>query len=231
MSNPLGNFKYLIVLARDSGKVPFDRYSVLTDKEFVMQSLCATWRTPTTTTMPLRIVQVDSSLVELMNEHLGRHLAESGRYNTHWLPYDPAKLEVQPAVSLSGLERGFDEVGWQRWYAVLGEDGSVVGHLDLKGSRFDRTLHRGEFGMGLEYAYWRQGLGKDLLEIAIELTTSIASIDWLDLHVLSCNEPAHRLYLRYGFREISRIPDFCRIEESPIDDIFMSLWVGRPGGA
>jgi len=32
--------RYLIELKRDSGKVPFGRYNVLTDKESVMQLLC-----------------------------------------------------------------------------------------------------------------------------------------------------------------------------------------------
>lgn len=111
---------------------------------------------------------------------------------------------------------------------VVDSNEQVVGHLSLKGGRFDRGIHRCELGMGLEFGYWRLGLGAQLLKIAIEQAQSVATLDWLDLRAIHNNQPAINLYLKHGFAEVSRIPDFCRIDAQPVDDIFMSLWVGSP---
>lgn len=103
----------------------------------------------------------------------------------------------------------------------------VVGHYSLKGSEFDYGLHRCELGMGLERPYWRLGLGTRLLSRAVQEAQNTETVDWLDLRVLSSNEPARRLYLINGFTEVNRTPDFCRIEGQSIADFLMSLYVGR----
>lgn len=169
------------------------------------------------------IQEVSPEFAKSVDEHLLRHIAESGRHGIHWLPFEPLKLINPPTVSVEGLDLAEDIVGWQRWYAVLDVDRRVVGHLSLKGSRFDRALHRTELGMGLEHPYRGLGLGSELVALAINKAKNMASVNWLDLHVLSCNEPGIGLYLKFGFQEVSRVPDFCRIDGEPMDDVFMSL--------
>ena len=175
----------------------------------------------------MRVEALDPARIGETNEHLARHVHESGRFGVHWLPYDPQTMPSPPSVNESGLHRDFDEVGWERWYVVINKSDQIVGHLSLTGGRFDRGLHRCELGMGLEHPYWRRGLGTELLTEAIAYARQIPTVDWLDLRVIGINTPGLHLYRRMGFTEISRVPDFCRIDGAPVDDVFMSIRVDK----
>ena len=173
----------------------------------------------------LKLATLNRSLVDATNEHLARHVLESGRHGVHWVPYDPTTRPTPPSLSAASLERAYDEVGWERWTVVAETDNRIVGHVSLTGASFGRGLHRCELGMGLERPYWRQGLGHRLLSTAVQQARSIPTVDWLDLRVLGSNGPAIALYLKHGFEEIARVPDFCRIEGRPEDDVLMTLRV------
>lgn len=179
---------------------------------------------------PLELVALTPCLVEAANQHLARHVLESGRYGVHWLPYDPLTRVHPPALNADALSTGYDQVGWERGHVVLDDSRQVVGHASLQGANFDRGLHRCELGMGLEHPYWRQGYGDKLLKAAITLARSIPTVDWLDLRVLGSNEPAVNLYRKHGFKEVSRIEDFCRIDGQPMADVVMSLRVQEASG-
>ena len=171
----------------------------------------------------LALVKLDSTLVDAANAHLARHVMESGRDGHHWLPYDPRTRTKLPSMDAVSLLKGFDEVGWERWYVVVDQAEQVVGHASLTGARFDRGLHRCVLGMGLEQPYWRQGWGDRLLRKVINLALDVQSLDWLDLRVLGSNAPAISLYKKHGFREVARVPDYCRIDGHPEDDVLMTL--------
>ena len=173
----------------------------------------------------LEVQAMAKEQIPLVNEHLSRHILESGKHGVHWLPYNPREMQHPPSVKEECLDIGFGDPGWERWTIVV-DSSLVVGHISLNGARFGWGVHRCELGMGLEQPYWRRGLGTALLATAIEKARSVSSIDWLDLHVLSLNEPGVSLYEKHGFTVTSRIEDFCRIEGKSADDIFMSLWVG-----
>ena len=173
----------------------------------------------------MEIRRVSPEQTKLVDQHLERHLAESGTYGIHWLPYDPATLPAPPRAGQKAILLSPTEPGWQRWFGLFNGDDDIVGHLSLKGSRLNRTLHRCELGMGLERPFIQRGYGAQLLDIAIREARQVPSIDWLDLRVLSCNAPVYDMYVRKGFTETCRIDDFCRIDEQPVADIMMSLSV------
>ena len=173
-----------------------------------------------------KIVSLDASMAAATNEHMLRHMAESGRYGVHWLPYEPDSLAEPPSVNVRALDYPFHKPGWERWFVVLGGPTEVVGHLSLDGYRYNRIAHRCLLGMGLEHHYWRRGLGSKLLQRAIDCAHSAEGIAWLDLRVLGCNGPALALYRKHGFQELSRVPDYARIDGLAIDDVFMTLSVG-----
>ena len=173
----------------------------------------------------LSILPLGSDHIALADQHLLRHVYQSGQYGVHWLPYDPATLTNPPSINPTSLTLDYDSVAWDRWWGVFTPDDKMIGHTYLRGAKFTWGLHRCELGMGLEYPHWQQGLGTQLLTIAIEHANSVKSLDWIDLHVLGGNQPAINLYAKHGFNEISRVPDFCRIDGTPTDDILMSLRV------
>ena len=138
----------------------------------------------------------------------------------------PPSLPRLPHVPPEALKRSMDRVGWERWWTVLTASGAAVGHLSLKGAAFDRGLHRCELGMGLERPYVGRGLGTALIGRALDQARAIESVDWLDLRVLSGNEPGLRLYRKTGFVVVSWVRDFCRIDGVAMDNVQMSQWVG-----
>lgn len=168
-------------------------------------------------------IQLDQ--INAVEAHLKRHILESGKHGVHWLPYDPKTWTSPMRVPVHALNMASTEVRWQRWFVVTNEASEVVGHLSIKGARFDRGLHRCELGMGLEFPYWRKGLGTQLLDLAIEEARSLSNVEYLDLRVISLNTPGINLYEKHGFSEVSRIEDFCRIDGQPVADILMTISV------
>ena len=115
--------------------------------------------------------------------------------------------------------------GWQRWFVAVTARGSIVGHVDLKGSRLKTGMHRCLLGIGIERGYRRRGLGRRLMTAAIEFARSAESLSWVDLAVFANNAPARALYKTLGFVEIGTLEDRFRIEGLAIDDVMMSLKV------
>jgi ribosomal protein S18 acetylase RimI-like enzyme len=66
-------------------------------------------------------------------------------------------------------------------------------------------------GMGVHRVWRRRGLGRRLLETAAQWARAETDIEWIDLEVLSENEPAIELYARAGFTTVARVADMLRI--------------------
>jgi putative acetyltransferase len=81
------------------------------------------------------------------------------------------------------------------------EDGEVVGQLGLHTSpNHPRRRHAGGIGMAVRDDWQGKGVGTALLEAAIELADRWLDLTRLDLQVFADNEPAIRLYEKFGFR-------------------------------
>jgi len=77
-------------------------------------------------------------------------------------------------------------------------DGLVVGHGGL--SLYSRRrAHAGSIGMGVDENYHGRGVGTALLAEIIDLADNWYNIRRLELEVYVDNEPAIRLYRRFGF--------------------------------
>ena len=107
--------------------------------------------------------------------------------------------------------------------------------MDLKGDALAAGLHRSELGIGIERSYRGRGLGRQLMQVAIDFALGAATLDWLDLKVFAHNTPARALYRSLGFEEIGTVIDRFRIGGVSVDDVLMTLAVRspaarRPGG-
>lgn len=123
--------------------------------------------------------------------------------------------------------------GWARAWIVgepgepgepSGSDGRAIAHLDLAGSTIPSEMHRATLGIGCERAFCGQGLGRALMNHAIDFVTN-SGIEWIDLHVFSENDVAISLYRSYGFVETGRTADRFRLHGRSVDDVAMSLRV------
>ncbi len=165
--------------------------------------------------------------VDLFQEHFTRHRAESGRGEQHFLPFAPDDEEGPVGLNVAALDLPLDETGWQRWFVAVNDQAEIVGHVDLKGDGLKVGHHRCELGIGIEGPYRGSGLGRRLMQIAIEFARGVEALTWIDLRVFGHNAAGRALYLDMGFSEVGILIDRFRIEEQKIDDVIMTLEIGN----
>jgi len=105
----------------------------------------------------------------------------------------------------------------------LAEDGdAVVGRLSLARDVHPASAHVADLGLMVAATHRRRGVGRALLEQAVEWAES-AGVRKLELHVFPWNEPAIALYRSFGFeREGLRKGHYLRDGE-PVDAILMAF--------
>jgi RimJ/RimL family protein N-acetyltransferase len=87
-----------------------------------------------------------------------------------------------------------------RAFSLLAVDQErIVGMLDLKAGKWSANRHAGSFGMSLLSGYRGRGLGRRLLQAALDEVRSWEGFGRLELEVAAWNRPAISLYERFGF--------------------------------
>jgi len=77
-------------------------------------------------------------------------------------------------------------------------DGEIVGRMSLARDTHPASAHVADLGLMVAKDARRHGIGRALLEAAVEWAHG-TGIRKLELHVFPWNEPAIRLYERFGF--------------------------------
>jgi putative acetyltransferase len=104
------------------------------------------------------------------------------------------------------------------------EDGAIVGRLSVARDQHPASTHVADLGLMVAKGARRQGVGRALLEAAVDWARS-AGVRKLELHVFPWNEPAIRLYESFGFeREGYRKAHYRRAGEE-VDAILMAYRV------
>jgi RimJ/RimL family protein N-acetyltransferase len=104
----------------------------------------------------------------------------------------------------------------------------VVGRLSLARDPHPASTHVADLGLMVAAHYRRQGIGRALLETAVEWA-NVSGIRKLELHVFPWNKPAIRLYDSFGFeREGVRRGHYSR-DGADVDALLMAyhLPLGR----
>jgi len=108
------------------------------------------------------------------------------------------------------------------YVAVAGD--RLVARLSLARDVHPASHHVADLGLMVAADHRRQGVGRALLEQAVEWGRG-AGIRKLELHVFPWNEPAIALYESFGFeREGLRKGHYLR-EGAPVDAILMALQI------
>ncbi len=166
--------------------------------------------------------------------HIKRHLAASGTDGEiHYAPVNEVdKRDVEIACERRWATPT-DQPGWGRAWIVRhfsahrilpGSKKQVIGHVELRGSTIHSGLHRAELSTGLETPFRGRGLGHDLVAAALTWARERSALDYVDLRTFAHNTPAQRLYARFGFREVGRVPAAFRMPDgTEIEDILMVL--------
>jgi RimJ/RimL family protein N-acetyltransferase len=109
-------------------------------------------------------------------------------------------------------------------YVAERNDGTIVGRLSLARDTHPASSHVADLGLMVSADARRQGIGRALLAAAVDWARS-SGVAKIELHVFPWNEPAIRLYERFGFeREGYRKGQYRRAGED-VDAILMAFRV------
>ena len=104
------------------------------------------------------------------------------------------------------------------------DDGALIGRLSLARDTHPASAHVADLGLMVASDARRQGVGRALLEAAVEWARN-GGVRKLELHVFPWNEPAIQLYESFGFeREGFRKGHYRRAGEY-VDAILMAYRV------
>jgi RimJ/RimL family protein N-acetyltransferase len=105
-------------------------------------------------------------------------------------------------------------------------DGGVVGRLSLARDSHPASVHVADLGLMVAAAHRRRGIGRLLLGQAVEWARE-TGVEKLELHVFPHNEPAIKLYERFGFEREGLRRDHYRRGSGFVDAVLMAYRVGR----
>ena len=163
--------------------------------------------------------------------YMGEQLAENGRDGTWFMPMAPTDAGVPPERQQrfrDGLATPVGEPGWRRGWIARNARGEIAGHVDLRAHPDPFTGHRCQLGMGVQRDHRRLGVAGRLLAHATQWAAT-QGLKWIDLQVLSANEPAVALYRREGFLMQGGRPDMFVIDGVSLGEIWMARKVPAPG--
>jgi putative acetyltransferase len=120
------------------------------------------------------------------------------------------QIYIQPKVVWGTLQLPYCQVEGQRQrlsepqdgsYALVAcVDGEVIGHLKLRTSpNTPRQKHVGSIGMSVHDKWQGKGVGAALMQAAVDFADKWLNLSRLELSVCTDNEPALRLYKKFGF--------------------------------
>ena len=75
----------------------------------------------------------------------------------------------------------------------------MAGQLDIHTSNRPRRKHAGQIGMSVRDDFQGQSIGSALMQAAVEMADNWLNLMRLELEVYCDNEPAVRLYKKFGF--------------------------------
>lgn len=106
-------------------------------------------------------------------------------------------------------------------FLVAEFNNQLIGNIDLTGSKRSKIGHTAMLGMGIDENWRNQGLGKILIECAIEWAKKKSDIEIVWLDVYSSNEIGYNLYQKMGFEVSGIIKNFFKEGQNYIDKVQM----------
>ena len=161
-------------------------------------------------------------------EDAGRMIAYMKRMlgETPYLLRSPEEFDYSVEGEAEVLRRRRDD---PRALMILAEmDGEIIAVSDVTpmGTK-SRTLHRSVLGMSVRQDYWRLGIGSAMMERLIDHARQ-SGFEQIELEVVSVNQRAIGLYVKYGFQVYGTRPHGIKYADgSYADDYLMRKTLPR----
>ncbi len=102
------------------------------------------------------------------------------------------------------------------------EGDQVVGWCEIRRDVLPGRAHIGMAGIGLRAPYRGRGLGRQMMEQALQMARE-RGFERIELMVRGPNTSAIRLYTQLGFQEEGRKRDAVRLDNGSEDEVLMAL--------
>lgn len=107
---------------------------------------------------------------------------------------------------------------------AIEDDDEVVGIGNIGGNMRERISHQARLAISIRQSHWGQGIGSKMMQALIDFAKSEA-IEIITLEVYRDNEPAIKLYKKFGFEEIGYFKNFSKVNGVYKDAILMNLYL------
>jgi putative acetyltransferase len=107
-------------------------------------------------------------------------------------------------------------------------DSEVVGQLGLHTSIRPRRRHVADLGLAVRDDWQGKGVGSALMQAAVDLADRWLNIERLELNVYTDNEPAVRLYQKFGFAIEGTLARYA-FRDGGYVDAYMMARLRQPG--
>jgi len=168
-----------------------------------------------------------TSDLKFYSEHLRRHGNESGREGD--LIFSPVEegwdkpFDNFEKSCLEGWSKSTTNIGWEKTWLITDSNGVYGDFILAHRPPLKSCLHRATLMMGIERSHRNQGFGSKMMEAGIAWAKSQSNLEWLQLFVFEGNEPAKKLYRKFGFVENGTTPDMFRVHGKQVADTSMIL--------
>lgn len=128
-----------------------------------------------------------------------------------------------PYPSLHQWKQRLSEAANDIYHLVAVIDDRVVGMISVHTfPNSPRRRHTGTIGMGVHDEWQGKGIGTALMNAAIDLTDNWLNLIRLQLEVYTDNEPAIRLYERFGFEREGIMKQYAFRDGRYVDSYLMA---------